>query len=169
MEYKEIYEIATEACKKCGVKLDVPIKMNGRFSRVLGRVTYIVDSGIALRVADIEFSSKYFNDPTRNEEVKYQVVLHEIAHYLAYKSDKKNHAHDEVFRYWCDKIGCTVTGEYATDEDDNIVKNVKVQYKYDCRCSACGNHLKYYKRYSSAVERKISGCCHAKLDMIQLY
>ena len=168
MEYKEICEIATKACELCGVELNVPIKMNGRLSRTLGRVKYRQYS-FGTRVEIIEFSSKYFNDPSRNDEVKHQVVLHEIAHYLAYMSDKQRHQHDEVFRYWCAKIGCTATGEYAADSSDNLVENIQVQYKYDCRCSACGNHIKYYKRYSNAVERKVSSCCRAKLDMIQLY
>lgn len=168
MEYEEIYNIALKACKKCDIELYAPIKMNSRLSRTLGRVKYIENS-IGSKVKVIEFSSKYFNDSSRNEEVKRQVVLHEIAHYLAFMSDGQRHSHDEVFRYWCAKIGCTATGEYATDSKDKLVENIQVQYKYDCRCSACGNHIKYYKRYSNAVERKVSGCCRAKLDMIQLY
>ena len=168
MEYGEIISIVTEACKKCDVKLRVPLKMNARLSRTLGRVKYEQDA-LGPKVRVIEFNSKYFYDPSRNEEAKRQVVLHETAHYLAYLSDGQSHQHDKVFRKYCKKIGCTTTGEYAIDENDTLIENIQVQYKYDCRCSKCKNHLRYYKRMPRTIERKVSGCCHAKLDLIQLY
>ena len=168
MEYKEILEIAQKACEKCGIKLDAPVRMNGRLSRTLGRVRYR-QNHLGVKVDVIEFSTKYFSDPTRNQEVKYQVVLHEIAHYLAYCSDGQSHQHDEIFRKYCAQIGCTATGEYATDEADNLIENMQVKYKYDCRCSACGNHIRYYKRKPTAIGEKVSGCCRAELDVIQLY
>jgi predicted SprT family Zn-dependent metalloprotease len=168
MEYKEILEIAQNACKNYGVKLDVTVRMNGRLSRTLGRVKYF-QNHLGVKVEVIEFSTKYFSDPNRNQEVKRQVVLHEIAHYLAYLTDYQSHQHDEVFRDCCAKIDCTTTGENATDESDKLIENIQVKYKYDCRCSACGNHIRYYKRYPRTVENKVSGCCRAKIDMIQLY
>ena len=168
MEYAEIVKIVTDVCAAQGFGVDMPIKMNPRLSRTLGRVKYRTSS-LGIRVEVMEFSTKFFKDPAKTEDVLRQIILHETAHYLAFKYDGQVHEHDKIFRYWCTRIGCKATGEYITDENNQVIENIKIQYKYDCRCSKCGNHLRYYKRFPNTLDRRVSGCCHAKLDLIQLY
>lgn len=168
MELKEIEALVREVCAEQGFTLDIPVKMNGRLSRTLGRVKYSVNS-LGVHATVMEFNTKYFSNPNVKPVNKRQTILHETAHYLAYKADGQAHAHDEEFRYWCLIIGCVATGEYITDENGEIVENVKIEYKYDCRCSACNTHLRYYKRRPSRIDNKVSGCCHKPIELIQLY
>ena len=58
-----------------------------------------------------------------------------------------------------------MTGEIISEDSEHV----EVRYKYDCICSGCGRHIRYYKRMPSALNRKISYCCGEKLDLIQLY
>ena len=161
MELKEIQQTIERKAGELGYTVDAPVRMNGRISRALGRVCFGC-AGSKIYCKGIEFSTKYFENNKNSENTKYQIVLHELAHYLAFKTDGYEHAHDAVFREMCDKLGCYLTGEYAADSKEEI-RNPVVKYNYELVCNKCGRRLRYYKRYTPSVLNKISGCCHAKM------
>ena len=89
-----------EVANKFNLILDTPIRVNNRLSTTLGRVIFV--RGTCEPIA-IEFSPLIFKHS--DEEVE-QIILHEMAHWLILKIEKKKHGHDEVFKKYCKMIGC---------------------------------------------------------------
>ena len=116
-----------EVANKFNLILDTPITVNNRLSTTLGRVIFV--RGTCEPIA-IEFSPLIFKHS--DEEVE-QIILHEMAHWLILKIEKKNHGHDEVFKRYCKMIGCI----------DNTASTKEVferpgDLKYDLICEKCG-------------------------------
>ena len=114
---------------------ELSISYNGRFTRTLGQVTYRKGAF----PYKIEFSKKSFD--TMTEKDQWDVIKHEMAHVLASISTGERHAHDEIFRQWCKKLGTTNYGEV-------FGKEKQIKYKYKLVCPHCGEVIRFYKRRS---------------------
>jgi len=140
---ERIQEEIEQVCEKAEVPLIVPIVINGRLMRVLGRVCYVYDHYDEIVPTKIEFS-KQFLETTTDEDVR-EVILHETAHYIVAMRTGEKHGHDDLFRSICKEIGtsfnkCEAGDLHRTVSDDKL-------YKYTIYCPNCkkivgGKHRK---------------------------
>ena len=88
-----------------------------------------------------------------------QIVLHEVAHALADMKHQDDCQHDYRFKEMCKEIGCTSNGTYATEEEQQEIKQVKEKTaKYKVSCTKC-NHYWYYKTKTKAVKNPSDCYC----------
>lgn len=140
-----VEKIISDVCKKAGTALTVPVTVNGRLTRTLGRVlSDSADGGKTWNPAKIEFSKQLLE--TASEESIKQIILHETAHYIVEMRTHEDHGHDEYFKAVCAEIGCTA------DKTKAKVDRVKaIQYKYDVRCKNCGG-VWHYNRAGKVIQ-----------------
>ena len=161
----KIKELCIKYCNKCGVAFDVPIIINKRLTATLGRCTSVyIDS--KLKPEKIEFSYQLLKNAT-DESIK-NVIAHECAHYVCIYLTEEKHNHDEIFKYYCKKIG---TNNNTTQYNNlQYTKPYEEIYKYTFYCSKCGNFVAGKSKACTITkepENFISRCCKAKLKMTQ--
>ena len=118
--------IVREALLKCGVDLDVPVRINSRISRALGRCCFRPGDGGTYVHLEL---SRRFVEQAPFEEIR-QVLLHEAAHLVEILYAGHKTGHDETFRMICAYLGCG---------DDASCINTTMHMKYEARCPRCGN------------------------------
>ena len=166
MEQREIEVICQNIFKSVGMELPVPVVINGRLTRALGRVKFewIDRTEQTVSPIRIEFS-KIFLERESLENIQ-DVAKHECAHAIASMRTKVQHGHDDYFKSVCAELGC---------ENNKAVANISMEkapglYKYDLFCSKCGKYLGYRSR-SCAVTQKpndfLSNCCKRSLKVVQ--
>ena len=98
-----------EVCRKAGTPCDVPIRLNGRLTRTLGRVFHQCDvtSGVWYST-HVEFSKQLLE--TASDKSIRDVILHECAHFIVTARTGENHGHDAAFKKVCAEIGTTNDG-----------------------------------------------------------
>ena len=136
-----------ETFKKANVSLlaNVPIQLNGRLTRCLGRVMYRSISGKTYPTR-IEFSKLLLEDT--HDETIHQVILHECAHYIAWYRTGERHGHDAMFKQICAEIGCTNDGAKCDVEE---LRTAEKHYKYAIYCPNCG-FIGGMSRWGSTLE-----------------
>lgn len=121
---KEVKEICVEA----GCKISMPININGRLTRTLGRVMY--SNKYASRM---EFSKAFIENST-DDSIR-QTILHECAHYIAWYRTGERHGHDSLFKQICAEIGCV---EDKTTSHVESLKSPDKTIRYAIYCPNCG-------------------------------
>ena len=144
---KELKEMCIEICGKVGYDFTIPVKINKRLTRTLGRVFY-VRTGNGVESTLMEISYQLLTTSTLDSI--YAVVAHECAHYLVTKETKQNHGHDYVFKEMCARIGCTNDGTVYHELSRSVPENEI--YKYFVYCEKCGSQVGKYHRAGKVVK-----------------
>lgn len=136
--------IIREALLKCGIDLDMPVRINGRISRALGRCCFRPgDGGTYIH---LELSQR-FVEQVPFEEIR-QVLLHEAAHLVEILYAGEKTGHDETFRKICAYLGC--------NGDESVIKTT-MHMKYEATCPRCGNLCYNASRRTKKWERMKQG------------
>ena len=154
-----IAELNKLSCADGLGEIAVPVVINGRLKRTLGRVTFM--SGVCVPTK-IEFS-KILIETGRDEDI-INVIKHEYAHYYLLEATHVDHGHDAVFKRKCAEIGCT------HDHTQNHVE-MTAKYKYEVWCEDCDVCIGAYSRKCKTLDNiKFCTCgrCHGgNLKVIQ--
>lgn len=120
-------------CAKAGVSCNVPITINSRLTRTLGRVTNDYIGAIdTWRPTKVEFSKQFIE--TSSDASIEDVIKHEAAHFIATSRTGKNCGHNSYFKKVCAEIGTTNDG--TTTKVERIVDESSL-YKYAIYCDTC--------------------------------
>ena len=136
-----------EVCEKAGVKVTIPVNINGRLTRTLGRVKAVVTAATGECTAtQMEFSKQLLETST-DKSIR-DVLLHETAHYIAIMRSGEGHGHDSYFKAICAEIGATHDGVFI-----NVDRTVEVKDKYDVFCDTCNLKVAGYSRMCKTIQR----------------
>lgn len=142
-----------ETCRKAGIECDIPIRLNGRLTRTLGRVHQEKKDGIWAPTS-VEFSKQLLE--TSSDKSIRDVILHEYAHIIVTARTGEEHGHDATFKRVCAEIGTTNDG-IAT----KVERIVEVHSKYEIFCPTCHKTLGGYSRMCKTIQN--IEFCHCKL------
>ena len=156
-----------EVCRKAGTPCDVPIRLNGRLTRTLGRVFHKCDitSGVWYST-HVEFSKQLLE--TASDKSIRDVILHECAHFIVTARTGESHGHDAAFKKVCAEIGTTndgtVTRVERTVSEDSL-------YKYNVYCPTCNKTIGGYSRMCRTLKEidmcRCKSCGKGGLKVIQ--
>lgn len=138
---------------------DIPVLINGRITKTLGRVFSEFQSGRYVPTR-MEISKKLLE--TASDEDIIKVIKHEWAHYMVIKGTGEAHGHDSVFKAMCARIGCT------NDGTTTHIEREEEAYKYTVICNTCKKTVGGYTRMCPTL-RNIQDCwCKTcgKFDLI---
>ena len=144
MTEKDITARCSEICKFAGHNFTIPVKINKRLTRTLGRVIFFIN-GEYCTPSSMEFSYKLLE--TADTETIDGVIKHECAHYLVLVETHENHGHDATFKAMCKRINCS-----------NNTTSIKVAaytndaYKYTVTCDSCKKIVANYCRAGKIVK-----------------
>ncbi len=161
--------LCVEYCGRCGVEFNSPVIINPRTSRRLGacHLERVLKNGRRIWVpVGIEISKLYLSVAT-DEEIQ-NTVAHECAHYVATAITHESHGHDDVFRFYCAKIG--TKANTAQEQINSFVAHNDKIFKYSFFCSECGQFVGGRARACQLTRHPDlyqSHCCKAKLNMVQ--
>lgn len=144
-DLNRIKETLNTVCGKAGITLTVPVVINGRLTRTLGRVISECDIDDTWYPTKIEFSKQYIE--TATDDCIYQTILHECAHYIAVIRSHETHGHDAYFKAVCAEIGCVEDKPKAS----HIDRIIEIKSKYDVKCENCGETW-HYSRAGKIVQ-----------------
>lgn len=143
-------------------KIIIPIEINGRLTRAMGRVKFSADGytedGYTYAPTKIEFARNLVENASDEDII--QVIKHEYAHYYILLMTGVDHGHDAVFKRKCAEIGCT---------HDKAAQHVKgfrdqnAQSKYEVWCDDCNEMIGTYSRRCKTIDNiKYCSCgrCH---------
>ena len=170
INYQKIIRETIKECEKVtGVKCEVPIYINERLSKSLGRACAKITRNRftgerKVEPTQIEFSKRFIEVAT--EEHLIDVIRHEFAHYCTFLS-KGEHNHTDVeFISYCQKMDCC--------HNANSKIRADIKHKYDVYCKCCGKYAGGYDRASKVIKSVmsgqkgyVSGCCKSELRVEQ--
>lgn len=164
------YELTTmckEVCGRAGYEFTIPVKINKRLTRTLGRVKSVRYPNGRTYNEVVEFSYHFLScaDLSSIEDV----VAHECAHYLVTEETHEHHGHDSVFKEMCARIGCTNDGTIVKDLSLNTKE--EEYYRYFVFCKDCGKLVAKYHRASKLIQHpEFYNCkCGGNLYVVQNY
>lgn len=162
---KDIENICQEFSNKVGDTFDLPVVINGRLTRTLGRVCTLVNTKTGyVTLSQMEISKQLLE--TATEESIRSVIGHEWAHYYVAKTTHERHGHDALFKATCARIG--IENDKATTEVDRVVE---VRSKYEVHCDVCnevvGNYSRWCKTLSVIDRCTCNRCNQSKLRIVQ--
>ena len=134
--------------------LGIPVKINGRLTKCLGRVIYR-HKAYKVIPKSIEFSKELVSGNYKVETVE-SVIKHEVTHLALMLKGMEFHDGSTTFEETVKKIGGTST------------RTIKSLVKYHAKCSCCGQRCltttskQQYKRYLDNMW-KVSKCCSSVL------
>lgn len=139
--------------------MDVPIKVNGRLSRTLGRVHFNRTTCCPMK---IEFSRALLENGTDNDIIN--VIKHEYVHYFLLSTTAEDHGHDYMFKAKCAEIGC------EHDKTHNGLEREQ-RYKYEIWCLDCNAIIGTRSRKCKLIDNieycQCGRCNGANLKVIQ--
>lgn len=148
LEFKEV-------CRNAGCPCTVPIKLNGRLTRTLGRVTYNrIPSSDSYIPSLVEFS-KQLLETASDKSIK-DVIYHEAAHYIVTSRTKEHHGHDSLFKAVCAEIG--TSNDTPVTKVERTVSSDKL-YKYVVFCENCHKMIGGYQRKCATINHLSSCSC----------
>lgn len=151
---KELTKICEEICADAGHKFTIPVIINKRLTRTLGRVVWIRNNNY-VRNSSMEFSYEFLLTSSL-DSIK-AVVAHECAHYLVIEETHESHGHDAVFKSMCSRIGCTNDGTVYKGIS-RLVPETQI-YKYFVTCEDCGAVVGKYHRAGKVVQHPENYTC----------
>ena len=125
---------------------DIPVQLNGRLTRTLGRV-HQEKRGEKWHSVKMEISKALL--ATATDESVRSVIDHEWAHYYVTKLTGESHGHDAEFKKVCAMIGCSNNG-VVTRVERTVADSA--MYKYVVRCNSCGKEIGYYTRMCNTLK-----------------
>lgn len=151
MTEKELTARCEEICESVGHNFNIPVKINKRLTRTLGRVLFISCGGYIVPQG-MEFSYKFLE--TKETDTIEEVIKHECAHYLVIIETHENHGHDKVFKEMCARIGCAfnTTSTQVAAYTDNT-------YKYIVTCNSCKKIVGRYYRAGKIIKNPSNYHC----------
>lgn len=144
---KDLIKMCQEICAGVGHDFTIPVKINKRLTRTLGRVSWIRTNG---KVVSTLMEISYQLLATATLESIQAIVAHECAHYLVNEETHENHGHDIVFKNMCARIGCTNDGTVCHSLDREVPETQI--YKYFVTCEDCGSIVGKYHRAGKVVQ-----------------
>lgn len=123
---EEFEAIVQGALEEFEIDFDIPVRINSRISRALGRCN-ISNVGDDTMDACLELSQR-FVEQAPFEEIR-QVLLHEAAHFIEVLWLGCKTGHDGIFRAICEYLGC---------EGDTSYIHTTMHMKYEAVCPRCG-------------------------------
>lgn len=143
---ERIIDELNKLCAADGITLDVPVAINGRLTRAMGRVKYIEIGSVAYASEyapeKIEFARNLIENAS--DEDILQVIKHEYVHYFLLVTEPTvNHNHDAAFKCKCAAIGCTHNKAAANVEG---FRDENAKSKYEVWCDYCHAVIGTYAR-----------------------
>ena len=137
----EIVEICKKTFAKENLKFDIPVKLNGRLKRTLGRCHYVTSNEVTVPTL-IEISRE-LAESDNNEQIT-ETVIHECAHAIVTLQTGEAHGHDAVWKATCRRLGI----------GDNRCAKVcaSENFKYICTCKDCHKIVGRYFRAGNVVK-----------------
>ena len=126
--------------------LHIPVQVNGRLTRCMGRVFFTSKSCNPTRFEFARVLLEHGND----EEIE-QVIKHEYAHYFLLVTTHEDQGHNQTFKDKCMDIGC-----YQYNAQNEIAA-FKEAYKYDVYCNNCKKIIGQYSRMCKTL-KNIDNC-----------
>ena len=157
MNKQEMLAICQGLSAQFNDTFNIPIVINGRLTRTLGRCCYH-----NLTPDRIEIS-KNVATYCSAEEIT-QILKHEWVHYYITKITNERHGHDALFRSYCSKIGCAA--DKPKVELEGLKANRDIISKYTVTCEGCGK--KYYYNRMTKKLRDLSFCFCAECNSSDL-
>ena len=151
---KDITTICQKICAKAGYDFTIPVKINKRLTRTLGRVTCVRTDGI-VKSTLMEFSYQLI--ATATIDSIQEVIAHECAHYLVVAETHENHGHDAIFKEMCARINCTNDGTIYHSLSREVPETDV--YKYFVICDDCGKIVGKYYRAGKVVQHPDNYSC----------
>ena len=144
---QDLTTMCKKICADAGYEFTIPVKINKRLTRTLGRVKY-VKTYDTIKSISMEFSYQFLATSSLDSIIS--IVKHECAHYLTNEITKKHHGHDMIFKQMCAKLGCKNDKTFC----DNIKTTVPETeiYKYFVVCKDCGAIIGKYHRAGKVVQ-----------------
>lgn len=136
-----------EISASVGDVFDIPVSINGRLTRTLGRVHQEKIDGETWISTKMEFSRSFLE--TSTDETVESVIAHEWAHYYVTKITGESHGHDAHFKRVCALIGCENDG-VATKVERTV--EAKSRYKYVVHCHTCNEDIGFYTRMCGTLK-----------------
>ena len=135
-----------ELSASVGDTFDIPVVLNGRLTRTLGRVHQQAVGG-KWHSTKMEMSKALL--ATATDESVRSVIDHEWAHYYVTKITGESHGHDSEFKKVCAMIGCTNDG-VQTKVERTVSESA--MYKYVVHCSTCHEDIGFFTRMCSTLK-----------------
>jgi predicted SprT family Zn-dependent metalloprotease len=145
-----------------GDTFDIPVQLNGRLTRTLGRVHQEKRNG-KWHSVKMEISKALL--ATATDESVCSVIDHEWAHYYVTKLTGESHGHDAEFKKVCAMIGCSNDG--VVTKVERTVADEKIS-KYVVYCPTCGEAIGYFSRMCSTLQH-IDECTCKRCNGGNLY
>lgn len=157
----------TKECERISAKVgdtfNIPVKINGRLTRTLGRVIMRKSNGVWIPEL-MEISKQLLE--TSTEESIISVIEHEWCHYYVTKETGEDHGHDAIFKATCARIGCA-----NNKTKTKVERVVEVHSKYEVYCGTCDKVIAEYSRMSKNLKRldecHCNKCKTSNLKLIQ--
>ena len=164
---KEITQYCKELSAKVNDTFDIPVYLNGRLTKTLGRAhSETVGNGIWMPTR-LEFSKRFLE--TSTDECVKSVIEHEWAHYYTVKRTGESHGHDAEFKAMCARIGLEDARSFGNVEYKNQIAVEKPKSKYSIYCTKCGKLVAARHRRCPVVDRPedfTANCCGAPVKCI---
>lgn len=160
---KDIEKICQEFSTQIGDTFDLPVVINGRLTRTLGRVCSLVNRNTGyVTLQRMEISKQLLE--TASEGSIRSVIGHEWAHYITAKTTHERHGHDAIFKSWCARIG--IENDKATTTVERVIA---VKSKYEVYCDTCDEVIANYSRTTKNLQRlKLCTCKRCKTNNLKL-
>ena len=158
MELIDIINECNRLSDMMNVKFNIPVRINNRLTRTLGRVCYECGKPYVMEISGPMLK-------TCADESIIQVVKHEWAHWYAWRKTGEIHGHDALFRDICESIGCD--HDRAKNHVERLQGTAPV-YKYTVSCPGCGASWNYARKghvikYLDTCWCSNCGCADLKL------
>lgn len=161
---KEVKAELNRLSKEHNDVFSIPVTINGRLTRTLGRVFHRGSDANGFEPTRMEFSKQFLETSSGKSVV--DVIGHEWCHYYITKTTRENQGHNAAFKALCSTLG--VNGETTT----KVERTIEVADKYDVFCSCCGKKIGGFSRMCKTVTIVKNGlatskCCNKKATLVQ--
>ena len=162
MTIQEITDYCKELSSQVNDTFSIPVKINGRLSKCLGRVTIHRNENNEWTPLCLELSKRVTQ--YAEEEDLLAVIRHEWCHYYITKTTREDHDHDEKFKELCqrfDAVEKRSTRIHYTVPIDEL-------YKYTVYCPTCNRVIDRFMRMNKTL-RMLDFCTCKKCGNGGLY
>lgn len=141
----ELTKMCNEICNSVGYNFTIPVKINKRLTRTLGRVIATSYNGYLTNKC-LELSYQFLYSATLDAIM--DVLKHECCHFLVTEMTHKHHGHDYMFKEVCARIGCT--NDKATYNPE--IQREEKEFKYTVKCTKCNKTVAMYMRAGKVIK-----------------
>jgi predicted SprT family Zn-dependent metalloprotease len=149
-------------------KCDIPVHVNTRLYRALGRYKYRVNKDRSETPTGFEFNSGLLSEEYPLESLV-NVIKHELVHWLTDKEQGKPCSHNDFFIKNCEKFGVT---DYTDFERYKPRKRLEKNQCYEAKCCGCNRivakakNMSNLKKYMNRCGGTICSCKNGKRYII---